>query len=270
MTPTSVPLDQVDLADLDVFEQNQAWGMFDTLRREAPVHWNPEHDGGSGFWSVTRYDDIELDRQGLRDLHVDEVHQPRGAPRGVPGAAQVDPRDRRPAAPGAAQAAHARLHPGPAPSLRGLPARPGEGDRRHCPPAGGDGLRRRDRRGLPDRRARPAARHPRGDDPAADRVGQRDRRLLRPRVRPRPGQLRGGRGLPAPAVQLAGLRRRSSSTAASWQPSARVATATTWSASWSTGSPRTASRSRPSTTTTTSCCSSSPATRRPGRRSATR
>jgi cytochrome P450 len=59
MEPTPVPLDQVDLADLDVFENNQAWGMFDTLRREAPVHWNEEHDGGSGFWSITRYEDIE-------------------------------------------------------------------------------------------------------------------------------------------------------------------------------------------------------------------
>jgi cytochrome P450 len=60
MQPTPVPLDQVDLADLDTFERNQAWGMFDTLRREAPVHWNPEHDGGAGFWSITRYDDIEM------------------------------------------------------------------------------------------------------------------------------------------------------------------------------------------------------------------
>lgn len=59
MQPTPVPLDQVDLADLDVFERNEAWGMFDTLRREAPVHWNEEHDGGSGFWSITRYADIE-------------------------------------------------------------------------------------------------------------------------------------------------------------------------------------------------------------------
>jgi cytochrome P450/ferredoxin-NADP reductase len=59
MQPTPVPLDQVDLADLDVFEQNRAWGMFDTLRREAPVHWNEEHDGGRGFWSITKYDDIE-------------------------------------------------------------------------------------------------------------------------------------------------------------------------------------------------------------------
>src|SRR5665213_626485 len=60
MQPTPVPLDQVDLADLDTFERNQAWGMCDTLRREAPVHWNPEHDGGAGFWSITRYDDIEM------------------------------------------------------------------------------------------------------------------------------------------------------------------------------------------------------------------
>jgi len=59
MQPIPVPLDQVDLADLDVFERNEAWGMFDTLRREAPVHWNEEHDGGSGFWSITRYEDIE-------------------------------------------------------------------------------------------------------------------------------------------------------------------------------------------------------------------
>src|SRR5690348_7479032 len=59
MQQSPVPLDQVDLADLDVFEQNRAWGMFDTLRREAPVHWNEEHDGGSGFWSITRYADIE-------------------------------------------------------------------------------------------------------------------------------------------------------------------------------------------------------------------
>lgn len=60
MQPTPVPLDQVDLADLDVFERNQAWGMFDTLRREDPVHWTEEHDGGSGFWAITRYEDIEM------------------------------------------------------------------------------------------------------------------------------------------------------------------------------------------------------------------
>src|SRR5664279_1829795 len=59
MNPTPVPLQDVDLADLGVFERNEAWGMFDTLRREAPVHWNPEPGGNAGFWSVTQFDDIE-------------------------------------------------------------------------------------------------------------------------------------------------------------------------------------------------------------------
>ncbi len=56
--PDSVPLDQVDLSDLDRFRDNAAWGQFDTLRREAPVHWNPESAPNKGFWSVTRYEDI--------------------------------------------------------------------------------------------------------------------------------------------------------------------------------------------------------------------
>lgn len=56
--PKPVPLEDVDLSDLDAFARNEAWGMFDTLRREDPVHWNEERDMGSGFWAVTRYDDI--------------------------------------------------------------------------------------------------------------------------------------------------------------------------------------------------------------------
>ena len=59
MRPDPVPLDQVDLADLATFERNEAWGMFETLRAEAPCHWTEETDGGSGFWAITRYDDIE-------------------------------------------------------------------------------------------------------------------------------------------------------------------------------------------------------------------
>ena len=59
MRPDPIPLDQVDLADLGAFERNEAWGMFETLRAEDPVHWTEEHDGGSGFWAITRYEDIE-------------------------------------------------------------------------------------------------------------------------------------------------------------------------------------------------------------------
>ena len=57
MNPAPVLAD-VDLSALDAFETNTAWGQFDTLRREAPVHWNPEPAPNSGFWAVTKHDDI--------------------------------------------------------------------------------------------------------------------------------------------------------------------------------------------------------------------
>jgi len=56
--PRPVALADVDLTDLDRFAQNQAWGQFHTLREQAPVFWQPEVGVGSGFWAVTRYDDI--------------------------------------------------------------------------------------------------------------------------------------------------------------------------------------------------------------------
>jgi cytochrome P450 len=48
----------VDLTDLDVFEQNRAWPLFDRLRAAEPVHWNPEPAPNHGFWSVTRHADV--------------------------------------------------------------------------------------------------------------------------------------------------------------------------------------------------------------------
>jgi cytochrome P450 len=69
----------VDLADLDVFERGEAWPLFDTLRREAPVHWNPEPVPNHGFWSVTRHEDIvAVDRDprtftSTRFVNLEEV-----------------------------------------------------------------------------------------------------------------------------------------------------------------------------------------------------
>jgi cytochrome P450 len=56
--PPYVDLADVDLSDLDRFARNEAWGMFDTLRREAPVYFNPEPAPNKGFWAVTRHEDI--------------------------------------------------------------------------------------------------------------------------------------------------------------------------------------------------------------------
>jgi cytochrome P450 len=58
--PTAIPLDQVDLTDLDAFARNEGWAMFDRLRAEDPVHWTPEAPPNSGFWAVTRYADIDV------------------------------------------------------------------------------------------------------------------------------------------------------------------------------------------------------------------
>ena len=77
--PTAVPLDQVDLTDLDAFARNEGWAMFDTLRAEDPVHWNPEAPPNSGFWAVTRYEDIwAVDRDpemftSTRYVNLEEV-----------------------------------------------------------------------------------------------------------------------------------------------------------------------------------------------------
>ena len=48
----------IDLTDLDVFEQNRAWSLFDRLRASEPVHWNLERAPQHGFWSITRHADI--------------------------------------------------------------------------------------------------------------------------------------------------------------------------------------------------------------------
>nr|WP_240979878.1 cytochrome P450 [Streptomyces sp. HNM0574] len=52
-------MEEVDLADNDNFTDGDLpWRMLETLRREDPVHWQPEPAPNSGFWAVTRHADI--------------------------------------------------------------------------------------------------------------------------------------------------------------------------------------------------------------------
>jgi linalool 8-monooxygenase len=54
-----------DLKDPSLYEASVPWDAFADLRRNDPVHWNPESDG-AGFWAVTRHADIvEVSRQPL-------------------------------------------------------------------------------------------------------------------------------------------------------------------------------------------------------------
>jgi cytochrome P450 len=75
---------EIDLSDHDAFLERVPHEWFATLRREAPVYFNPEPDG-PGFYAVTRYADIrevhrnpaiyssELGGTSLEDLDPDQV-----------------------------------------------------------------------------------------------------------------------------------------------------------------------------------------------------
>jgi hypothetical protein len=48
----------IDLADFEIFVQGKAHDAWRLLRAEAPVHWNAGNDVFPGFWSVTKYADV--------------------------------------------------------------------------------------------------------------------------------------------------------------------------------------------------------------------
>ena len=54
----SMPLDDVDVSNVYLFENDTHWPYFDRLRREAPVHYCRDSHHGP-YWSLTRFDDIK-------------------------------------------------------------------------------------------------------------------------------------------------------------------------------------------------------------------
>jgi cytochrome P450 len=51
-------LDEVDLTDNDRFVDDSPWQMFDVLRHQDPVHWQPEASPNKGFWALAKHADI--------------------------------------------------------------------------------------------------------------------------------------------------------------------------------------------------------------------
>ena len=49
----------IDLTDIRAFTRGQPWAGFAAMREQAPVMWHPEPRGGTGFWALTRYEDVK-------------------------------------------------------------------------------------------------------------------------------------------------------------------------------------------------------------------
>lgn len=56
-TAHSMPLDQIDVANTELWVTDNHWAYFERLRREAPVHFCAKSAFGP-YWSVTKFDDI--------------------------------------------------------------------------------------------------------------------------------------------------------------------------------------------------------------------
>ena len=65
LDPYDIPLEQLNVANPELFRQQLHWRYFDRLRDEAPVHYCADSQYGP-YWSITRYDDI---------MAVDKNHQ---------------------------------------------------------------------------------------------------------------------------------------------------------------------------------------------------
>ena len=49
----SMPLEDINVADPELFRSNTFWPYFERLRKEDPVHYCKEHEFGP-YWSVTK------------------------------------------------------------------------------------------------------------------------------------------------------------------------------------------------------------------------
>ncbi|WP_068874761.1 MULTISPECIES: cytochrome P450 [unclassified Phenylobacterium] len=55
----AMPLEQINVADPELFRTDTMWPYFERLRKEDPVHWAESgFEDVGGYWSVTKYNDI--------------------------------------------------------------------------------------------------------------------------------------------------------------------------------------------------------------------
>jgi cytochrome P450 len=77
----SIPLDEIDVSNPDLWSTDSHWAYFERLRREDPVHYCRQSAYGP-YWSITRYNDI---------MAIDTNHQVFSSEAALGGIAIVDP-----------------------------------------------------------------------------------------------------------------------------------------------------------------------------------
>lgn len=83
----------IDLMDLDPFVRGEDGELFRRLRDEDPCHWNDE-EGGPGFWSLTRYEDVKAagsDWQTFSSAQGTQIQSRRAEGHGKPSIHNMDP-----------------------------------------------------------------------------------------------------------------------------------------------------------------------------------
>jgi len=65
--PWSIPLDEINVSEPNLYKTNLHWDFFTRLRKEDPVHYCPDSVFGP-FWSVTKFNDIMAVDKNHRDF----------------------------------------------------------------------------------------------------------------------------------------------------------------------------------------------------------
>ncbi|MBV1882062.1 MAG: cytochrome P450 [Pseudomonadales bacterium] len=68
--PLKVPLEDFDVSQRELFRTDTAWGFFDRLRKEDPIHYCKDSEFGP-YWSITQFQDI-MDIEGNPEIFSSE------------------------------------------------------------------------------------------------------------------------------------------------------------------------------------------------------
>ena len=63
--PATIPLDQIDMTQAELYQHDAQWGFFERLRKEDPIHFN-DHPEYGRVWSVSKFEHI---------AHIEKNHE---------------------------------------------------------------------------------------------------------------------------------------------------------------------------------------------------